>query len=149
MTNEEMWMYDRMGGNHYSAGKLSGIWAIVAVIVIFALVYLWSKNCNEKVQFSTALAKLDGRIDCIQPRVDWLGQQMYGVAQTASGLVVGVNDIKTNVDALGKTIYQYPIDQLATAELGRRGGCGNREFVQTQDYTLASTGVQVTERCRN
>lgn len=35
---------------------------------------------------------------------------------------------------------------------GRSGGCcggGNREFAQTQNYTLASQGVTVTERCIN
>ena len=42
-------------------------------------------------------------------------------------------------------------DSVEIILLKRRSGCGcgNREFAQTQNYTLASQGVTVTERCVN
>lgn len=93
----------------------------------------------------------------MEPDVKWLGQQMYGVAQTTAGIVTGVADINKTVDSLGRTVYQYPVDNL-TARMLAQGtysncnrGCGrnNRVFEQTQNYTLASQGVTVTERCGN
>lgn len=138
-------------------GSTTALWVLVAAVIIFAIVYNWTKNCNEKVQFATGLANLNGRIECLEPDVKWLGKQMYGVAQTAAGVVTGVADIKDNVTALGRTVYQFPVDNL-TAQMiaaGRSnpcGGCGrknNREFEQVQTYNLASTGVTVTERCGN
>ena len=141
---------------HDGWGSTTALWVIVAVIIIAAIVYCWNKNCNEKVQFATGLANLNGRIQCMEPDVKWLGQQMYGVAQTAAGIVTGVAEINRNVDALGRTVYQYPVDNL-TARMIANGygtscgrGCGNnRVFEQTQNYTLASQGVTVTERCGN
>lgn len=138
-------------------GSTTALWVLVAAVIIFAIVYNWTKNCNEKVQFATGLANLNGRIECMEPDVKWLGKQMYGVAQTAAGVVTGVADIKDNVTALGRTVYQFPVDSL-TAQMiaaGRApscGGCGrrnNREFEQVQTYNLASTGVTVTEKCGN
>lgn len=135
----------------------TALWVLVAAVIILAIVYCWNKNCNEKVQFSTSLANLNGRIQCMEPDVKWLGKQMYGVAQTAAGLVTGVADMKEVQTAMGKTIYQNPVDDLTAQFIYGRtsrsscGGCGrnNRVFEQTQNYTLASQGVTVTERCGN
>lgn len=138
-------------------GSATALWVLVAAVIIIAIVYNWTKNCNEKVAFATGLSHLSGRVDCMQPKLETLNGQMYGVAQTLAGTVVGINDIKTDVSNLGKTVYLNPVDDLtarAIAGLGhnncnRSCGCGNREFQQTQTYNLASQGVTVTETCRN
>lgn len=149
--------------NHYNERGHDGwvtsmpLWVLVAAVIILAIVYCWNKNCNEKAQFATSLANLNGRVQCMEPDVKWLGKQMYGVAQTAAGLVTGVSDMKDTVTALGRTVYQNPIDDLTAQFIGTRtartcsSGCGrnNRVFEQTQNYTLASQGVTVTERCGN
>lgn len=131
----------------------TALWVIVAVIILFAIVYNWTKNCNEKVQFATSLANLNGRVSCLEPDVRWLGTQMYGVAQTAAGIVTGVRDIKDDVSALNKTVYTCPIDDLtARFIVPSQAGCGcsrgGREFKETNTYTLASNAVTVTDTCR-
>jgi outer membrane murein-binding lipoprotein Lpp len=148
---------ERHRNSHDGWGSTTALWVIAAVILIVAIVYCWTRNCNEKVQFATGLANLNGRVQCMEPDVKWLGQQMYGVAQTAAGIVTGVADINRTVDSLGKTVYQYPVDNLTARMIAqgyatRSSGCGcgnNRVFEQTQNYTLASQGVTVTERCGN
>jgi hypothetical protein len=138
-------------------GCAPALWILVAAVLILAIVYCWNKNSNEKVQFSTSLANLHGKIECMEPDVKWLGKQMYGVAQTAAGLVTGVADMKEVQNAMGKTIYQNPVDDLTAQFIYNRGmsrsssccGRNNRVFEQTQNYTLASQGVTVTERCGN
>ena len=131
-------------------GKGSGIWAIVAVIIILAIVLVWRSNCNEKVQFATSLARLDGRLDAVEPVVTAHGNNLYRLNGTTSATVQGVKDLKEN------TYNQlYELNDEIFYNPGRRGrcgggcGCGNREFRQTSTYNLASTNVTVDETCRN
>ena len=58
-------------------GLSTAVWVLVAAVIIFAIVYNWTKTSNEKAQFATSLARLDGRIDCLEPDVRWAGQQLY------------------------------------------------------------------------
>ena len=125
----------------YTVGLL-----IVAAIVIAFFVYMFSKNSNEKVQFATAVSKLDGRLDALEPAVTAQGNNIYRLNGVVSSTVQGVGDMKECVN-----------DKLALLEnqvlFQRRGsgcGCGgNREFRQTSTYNLASTNVTVDETCRN
>lgn len=126
----------------YTVGLL-----IVAAIVIAFFVWMFGKNSNEKVQFATALAKLDGRIDAIEPAVTSQGNNIYRLNGVLASTVQGVGDLKecTNdkLDLLENQIL---------FQRGRNGcgGCGgNREFKQTSTYNLASTNVTVDEICRN
>lgn len=125
----------------YTVGLL-----IVAAIVIAFFVWMFGKNSNEKVQFATAVAKLDGRLDALEPAVTANGNNIYRLNGVVASTVQGVGDLKecTN-DKLafleGQVLFQR----------GRNGscGCGGREFKQTSTYNLASTNVTVEENCRN
>lgn len=135
-------------------GTNSALWVIAAVIVIGFVAYVWSRNCNEKVGFATSLARLDGRLDCVEPQVNTLNQQMYGAAQAFAGLTVGVDNINKNfgqqIGQLNATVFYNPVNNgyVGTA---RSGCCGspNRVFTQTQTYTPSSQEVTVTESCGN
>ena len=110
-------------------GSTTALWVIVAALILFAIVYNWTRNCNEKVQFAVGMARMEGRLNCIEPDVRWAGQQLYAANGAISATVQGVGDMKQN---FGNQLFQL-----------------NREFAQTQTYNLASQGVTVTERCRN
>lgn len=132
------------------------IWVLVAAVIIFAVIYNWTKNCNEKVQFATALSNLNGRIDCIAPQVATLNNQMYGAAQTFAGLVTGVSDMREDfgakLGALNNTVFYNPINSEFYGCGTRRSSCGcspNRVFAQTQTYTPSTSQVTVTETCGN
>lgn len=144
-------MQSLMCERSHAWGKGAGIWAIVAVIVIAFFVYAWQKNCNEKVQFATGLAKLDGRIDAIEPTVTAHGNNLYSLNGVVSATVQGAKDLKENVYnqlfELNDEVFYNP---------GRRGrhgcgndGCGSRQFKQSQTYNLASTTVTVDDTCRS
>ena len=146
---------EQNGNKHW--GATTALWVIVAVILIFAIVYNWTKNCNEKVQFSTALANLAGRVNCIEPDVRWAGQQLYAANGVISATVQGVGDMKQNFSnqlfQLNKEVFWDDNDCGCGNGRGRgRSGCGcggNREFRQQSTYNLASTSVTVDETCRN
>lgn len=136
-------------------GSTTALWVIVAALILFAIVYNWTRNCNEKVQFAVGMARMEGRLNCIEPDVRWAGQQLYAANGAISATVQGVGDMKQN---FGNQLFQlnrevfYDDDCGCGGRNGRRGcgcGCGNREFAQTQTYNLASQGVTVTERYRN
>ena len=77
-------------------GSTTAMWVIAAVIVIAFFVYLWQQGCNEKVLFATGLAKLDGRVDAIEPAVTAQGNNLYklngvtaATVQAAAAAAVG------------------------------------------------------------
>jgi hypothetical protein len=129
-------------------GMTTAVWVIVAVIIVFAFVYIWTKNCNEKVAFATGLARLDGRVDAIEPAVTSQGNNIYKLNGVVASTVQGVKDIKecayNQLFELNDAVFYNPRRARSCSS-----GCGNREFEQVQNYTLASTGVTVTERCQN
>lgn len=136
----------------------TALYLILAAILITAIVYNWTKNCNEKVAFATGLSNLNGKIECIVPQVSKLNEQMYGAAQTFAGLTVGVNDMRENYsakfDALNNTVFWNPANNFWNNGCGRqRNGCGcgtpNRIFAQTQTYAPKDQQVTVTETCGN
>lgn len=126
----------------YTVGLL-----IVAAIVIAFFVWMFGKNSNEKVQFATAVAKLDGRLDALEPAVTAQGNNIYRINGVLASTVQGVGDLKecTN-DKLA-----FLEGQVLFQGRGRSGscGCGGREFKQSSTYNLASTTVTVDETCRN
>lgn len=141
-----------MSERSHAWGKGAGIWAIVAVIVIAFIVLVWQRNCNEKVLFATNLAKLDGRIDALEPAVTAQGNNLYSLNGVVSASVQGTKDLKENV-------YNqlYELNDEIFYNPGRRGrcgshggdGCGSRQFKQSQTYNLASTTVTVDDTCRS
>lgn len=147
-------------------GSAAALWVIAAIILVVAIVYNWTKNCNEKVAFATGLSTLNGKIECIAPQVATLNSQMYGAAQAFAGLTVGVNDIKENysakLDALNNTVFWNPVNQGTNAFINggwfnrpccNNNGCGcspNRTFAATTTYAQTGTPqVTMTESCSN
>ena len=143
-------------------GTNTALWIIAAVIVIAFIANIWAKNCTEKVAFATGLSDLHGRIECIQPQVGKLNDQMYGAAQAFAGLTVGLSetrrDFGTQLGQLNNTVYYNPANEGWFGYGGgcgrnRGGGCGcgtpNRVFAQTQTYTPSTSEVTVTETCGN
>lgn len=137
-------------------GSTTALWVIVAAIIVFAIVYNWTKNCNEKVQFAVGMSRMEGRLNCIEPNVDFIGKQLYAANGAISATVQGVGDMKSNFDnqlfQLNREVFFETNHCCGRDGRGRGGNCcggGNREFAQTQNYTLASQGVTVTERCIN
>lgn len=130
----------------YTVGLL-----IVAAIVIAFFVWMFGKNSNEKVQFATAVAKLDGRLDAIEPAVTSQGNNIYRLNGVVASTTQGVKDMKQNFE---DQLYELN-DEVFYSRSSRHGrgsgscGCGGREFKQTSTYNLASTNVTVEENCRN
>lgn len=135
-------------GNHHTKGwgLTTAAYLIVAAIVIAFFVYVWQKNCNEKVQFATSMARLDGRVDAIEPAVTAQGNNLYKLNGAFSATAQGVKDLK---ECFGDDIYQLNEEVFYGRRRGNCGGCGNREFRQSSIYNLASTQVTVDETCRN
>lgn len=133
-------------------GTSSGLWAIAAVIVIAFFVYAWQKGCNEKVQFATGLARLDGRIDAIEPAVTAHGNNLYQLNGVVAATVQGTKDMKecfgNQLFELNEAVFYNP-SRRGRNSCGCNNGCGNREFRQSSTYNLASTQVTVDETCRN
>lgn len=143
---------EQNGRKHY--GGIAALWVLVAAVIIVAIVYNWTRNCNEKVQFSTALANLNGRVSCMEPSVRWAGEQLYAANGAISATVQGVGDMKKSFgDQLFQLNREVFFEDGCGCGRGRNrsgcGGCGNREFKQTSTYNLASTNVTVDETCRN
>lgn len=132
-------------------GFTTALWIIAAVVVVGWFVYVWQKNCNEKVQFATGLAKLDGRVDALEPTVTAQGNNLYNLNSAFSATVQGVKDFKectyNQLFQLNDEIFYNPSRRFARN--GGCGGCGNREFKQLSTYNLASQEVTVEENCRN
>ena len=131
-------------------GSTTAMWVIAAVIVIAFFVYLWQQGCNEKVMFATGLAKLDGRVDAIEPAVTAQGNNIYRLNGVVASTTQGVKDMKQNFE---DQLYELN-DEVFYSRSNRHGrsgscGCGGREFKQTSTYNLASTNVTVEENCRN
>lgn len=84
-------------------GSTTALWVIVAALILFAIVYNWTRNCNEKVQFAVGMARMEGRLNCIEPDVRWAGQQLYAANGAISATVQGVGDMKQN---FGNQLFQ-------------------------------------------
>ncbi|MEG0560709.1 MAG: hypothetical protein RR513_09380 [Muribaculaceae bacterium] len=131
-------------------GATTAIWVLVAAVIIFAIVYNWTKNCDEKVLFSTGLANLTGRMDCVQPKVSDLSAQNYGTAQVLAGTVSALNQsdkyINYNLNELNER-FLFRNHGHEDGNCGCRGG--NRRFDQRSTYEPKSTEVIVSETCQN
>lgn len=123
------------------------LYIIGAVIVIAIFAYLWNKNSNEKAQFATGIANLQGRINALEPAVTAQGNNLFALNGVVASTVQGTKDMKET--------FGYDIAGLNDAVFAPRtraggcGSCGNREFKQSSTYNLASTQVTVDETCRN
>lgn len=132
--------------NDSNWGGNIALYIIAAVIIIAILAYMWHKNANEKAQFSTGIAELVGRVNALEPAVTAQGNNLFALNGALASTVQGVKDMKE--------CFGYDINELnnavftARTRTGGCGGCGNREFKQSQTYNLASTTVTVDDTCR-
>lgn len=126
----------------YTVGLL-----IVAAIVIAFFVWMFGKNSNEKVQFATAVSKLDGRLDALEPAVTAQGNNIYRLNGVVASTVQGVGDLKECTNNKLAFLEGQVLFQGRGRSCGC--GCGGREFKQSSTYNLASTTVTVDETCRN
>lgn len=157
MTLQEYAAVKELEDNHRKGwGSTTALWVLVAAVIIIAIVYNWTKNCNEKVAFATGLSNLNGKIECITPQVATLNSQMYGAAQAFAGLTVGVNDIKQvygeQIGQLNNTVFYNPANEGWFGCGRSRGCCGSPSRVFAQSTQYAQTGtpqVTVTESCAN
>ena len=119
------------------------LYIIGAVLIVGFLAYLWHKSANEKAQLGVGIANLQGRINAIEPVVTAQGNNLFSLNGVMASTVQGVKDMK---ECFGYDIAGLN-DAVFTART-RSGGCGNREFKQSQTYNLASTTVTVDDTCR-
>ena len=129
-----------------SWGGNIALYIIAAVIVIAIFAWLWNHNANEKAQFATGIANLQGRVNAIEPVLTAQGNNIFSLNGVIASTVQGVKDMKE--------CFGYDINELNGAVFAPRtrtgcGGCGSgREFKQSQTYTLAGTTVTVDDTCR-
>lgn len=140
-------MLESMGkqDNHWSTK--TALWVIAAVVVLAILAWLWNRGCDQKAQLGVAIAKLDGRVDALEPAVTAQGDNLYKLNGATAATVQGVKDLK---EVYGADIYE--LNSAVFYGARHRGGdcgCGNRTFKQTQTYNLASTNVTVDDVCRS
>lgn len=138
METEKIIEKESWGGN-------IALYIIAAVIVIAIFAWLWNHNANEKAQFATGIANLQGRVNAIEPALTAQGNNIFSLNGVVASTVQGVKDMKE--------CFGYDISELNNAVFTARtrsgcGGCGNREFKQSQTYNLASTTVTVDDTCR-
>lgn len=132
---------------HGGWGGNIALYIIAAVIVIAIFAWLWNRNSNEKAQFATGIANLQGRVNAIEPVLTAQGNNIFSLNGVVASTVQGVKDMKEcfgyDIAGLNDAVF------TARTRTGGCGGCGNREFKQSQTYNLASTTVTVDDTCRS
>lgn len=130
---------------HSGWGGNIALYIIAGVIVIAIFAYLWNKGCDEKAQLAAGVSKLSGRVDAIEPAVTAQGNNIYRINGNVTGMQQSLNDIK---EVYGSDLYELNHAVFYGTRRNSCGGCGNREFKQSQTYNLASTTVTVDDTCR-
>lgn len=132
--------------NDSNWGGNIALYIIAAVIVLAIFAWLWNRNSNEKAQFATGIANLQGRVNAIEPVLTAQGNNIFSLNGVIASTVQGVKDMKEcfgyDIAGLNDAVF------TARTRSGSCGGCGNREFKQSQVYNLASTTVTVDDTCR-
>ena len=103
------------------------------------------KGTNAEASINKVVNDLQGRVNAIEPVLTAQGNNIFTLNGVMASTVQGVKDIKES--------FGYDLAGLNEAVFTARtrsgcGGCGNREFKQTQTYNLASTQVTVDDTCR-
>ena len=131
---------------HGGWGGNIALYIIAAVIVLAIFAWLWNRNSNEKAEFATGIANLQGRVNAIEPVLTAQGKNIFSLNGVIASTVQGVKDMKEcfgyDIAGLNDAVF------TARTRSGSCGGCGNREFKQSQTYNLASTTVTVDDTCR-
>ncbi len=123
-------------------GQNTGIWAIVAVIVVIAFLWWCHKSGEDKANLAGSIQKLYGRVDAIEPALTATANNVYNINNVLAKTVQGVQCIKENVDVLDGAVFVSRCD-------ARRGGCGcnDTRYVAKNSYNLATSTLEQIETC--
>jgi hypothetical protein len=122
-------------------GQNTGIWAIVAVIIVIAFLWFCHKQGEDKANLAASIQNLYGRVNTLEPVVADNVAVLRKVGNTLSATVQGVQCIKDDVSALDGAVF--------TSRCGRGGGCGcnDTRYIAKNNYTLAGSTLEQIETC--
>ena len=122
-------------------GLNTGIWAIVAVIIVIAFLWFCHKLGEDKANLAASIQNLYGRVNTLEPVVADNVAVLRKVGNTLSATVQGVQCIKDDVSALDGAVF--------TSRCGRGGGCGcnDTRYIAKNNYTLAGSTLEQIETC--
>lgn len=122
-------------------GQNTGIWAIVAVIIVIAFLWFCHKQGEDKANLAARIQNLYGRVNTLEPVVADNVAVLRKVGNTLSATVQGVQCIKDDVSALDGAVF--------TSRCGRGGGCGcnDTRYIAKNNYTLAGSTLEQIETC--
>lgn len=122
-------------------GENTGIWAIVAVIIVIAFLWFCHKQGEDKANLAASIQNLYGRVNTLEPVVADNVAVLRKVGNTLSATVQGVQCIKDDVSALDGAVF--------TSRCGRGGSCGcnDTRYIAKNNYTLAGSTLEQIETC--
>ncbi len=122
-------------------GQNTGIWAIVAVIIVIAFLWFCHKQGEDKANLAASIQNLYGKVNTLEPVVADNVAVLRKVGNTLSATVQGVQCIKDDVSALDGAVF--------TSRCGRGGGCGcnDTRYIAKNNYTLAGSTLEQIETC--
>ena len=121
-------------------GQNTGIWAIVAVLVVIAFLWFCHKSGEDKAALAGSVQQLYGRVNALEPAVTATAQNVYTINNILAKTVQGVQDIKDDVVNLDGAVF--------TTRCGGHRGCGNdTRYVAKNSYNLATSTLEQIETC--
>lgn len=122
-------------------GQNTGIWAIVAVLVVIAFLWFCNRSGEEKAALAGSVQKLYGRVDALEPAVTATAQNVYNINNILAKTVQGVQDIKDDVINLDGAVF------VSRCGHGRGGGCNDTRYIAKNSYNLATSTLEQIETC--
>ena len=121
-------------------GQNTGIWAIVAVLVVIAFLWFCHKSGEDKAALAGSVQQLYGRVNALEPAVTATAQNVYTINNILAKTVQGVQDIKDDVVNLDGAVF--------TTRCGSHRGCGNdTRYIAKNSYNLATSTLEQIETC--
>ena len=122
-------------------GQNTGIWAIVAVIIVIAFLWFCHRQGEDKANLAASIQNLYGRVNTLEPVVADNVSVLRKVGNTLAATVQGVQCIKDDVSALDGAVF--------TSRCNRGGGCGcnDTRYIAKNNYTLAGSTLEQIETC--
>lgn len=121
-------------------GQNTGIWAIVAVIVVIAFLWWCNKAGEDKANLAGSIQKLYGRVDAIEPALTATANNVYNINNVLAKTVQGVQCLQDNVTSLDGAVF---VSRCASS----RGGCNDTRYVAKNSYNLATSTLEQIETC--
>jgi hypothetical protein len=127
----------------------TGIWAIVAAIVVFAIIWFVYKVNNDKIAQGIEVATIKGRVECIAPQVQAnegrLFETIGQVNRNTSASTVYADEVNKNLMALNNRVFY---SNYGSSNCSNNGSCQQRTgFIKTDNYTLCDSNLQNVQTC--